>query len=659
MKFRAALLATAAVIAAAPLTLLASAANAQSFSNTIFFGDSSSDSGRYLYVSPTGVRCPAPGCAPAGTGAYTTNPGPEWSVALGQKFGITVTPQDAPGGGNNYAAGGALVSGLPNPADTGEWSATQQVAAYVASTGGHADPNALYVMWIGVNDLKSTSSPDILGNDPAIAALAQQTVNLVDLLHSAGAQYIVVPNLYAPTIGLFVAGSGEINSRALYAQDEWNGLASAGINFIPADITTLTNYVLHNPAQFGITNISAPACGPTTNAYQCGPANYVTPNAPQTYFYTDGPAAPDGGGHLTTAGQLIEADYIYSLIVAPSEISYLAEVPVKTRATMVDSIFQQIAISERQRAVGTYNAWITGDLSSLRMGNSYNGFPTDPGTPGMVTVGADYLWSPHWLVGGALSVGTTTQDFSIGGNFRQNEFALSGYSAYAAGPFWFDMIGTYGGLRYDVNRIVPLGIVMVSNTGNTGGSNVSFASEIGYNFLLPLSSGVAPAPLPVKAPPPPVASLYLTHGPVAGILLQRIYVDGFTETDSLGGVTALSYADQIRNSAVTELGYQAHVDIGIWSPYAKLTWNHELVPYDRSVTASLTTVTAPSYYMPAVVFGKDWASATIGTTAAIGRGMTAYASFNSQMGQNNVTYYGGQIGLNVALNSPAPPIATK
>jgi outer membrane lipase/esterase len=641
-------------IAAVSMLLMASSAGAQSFSNTIIFGDSSSDSGRYLYKSGF-----ISGLAQPGTGAFTTNPGAEWDVALGQFFGITVTPSDAPGGGNNYAAGGADVA-TPSSCTVAAWSTTCQVSAYLSSTGGRADPNALYVMWIGINDLKSTSTPDIIGNDAAIAALAQQTTGLVQQLAAAGARYIVVPNLYAEQNpnALFSTGSAGAASRALYAQDEWNGIHAAGINFIPADITTVTNYVLNNPALFGITNISSPACGPTTNAYQCGPANLVTPNANQTYFFADGPGAPDGGGHLTTAGQLIEADYVYSLIVAPSEISYLAEVPVKTRTAIIDTILQQIPNSERQRAPGTFNAWISGDVASLRMGDSYNGFPSDPGVPGIVTVGADYLWAPDWLIGAALSVGTTTQSFSLGGNFQQNEYALNAYAAYAHGPWWLNAIGGYGDLHYDVDRMIPLGIATVSNTGRTDGSDASFAAEIGYNFYTPLSNQAAASPLPVKAPVP-AAPYVIAHGPVAGIILQQVYVDGFTETDSLGGVTALSYGGQTRNSAVTELGYQASVNVGSWSPYAKLVWNHELVPYNRSVTAALTTVVAPSYSMPAVIFGTDWATATLGTALNLGRGMTAYASFTSEVGENQVTYYGGQVGLNIALNTPPAPIVTK
>jgi outer membrane lipase/esterase len=156
--------------------------------------------------------------------------------------------------------------------------------------------------------------------------------------------------------------------------------------------------------------------------------------------------------------------------------------------------------------------------------------------------------------------------------------------------------------------------------------------------------------LPVKAAEPALPRL--THGPVVGMALQHIVVDGFTETDafsSIGGFTALSFANQTRNSAVSELGYQASIDWGKWRPFAKLVWNHELASTDRSVTATLTSTVAPRFSMPAVVLGKDWGTATIGTTATFAPGVTSYATFAEQLGQQNVITYGGQVGLNVAL----------
>ncbi len=651
-------------VAASALSIcaLGSAAHAQSFSNTIFFGDSNTNSGRYLYLSgPQGL-------APPGAGTYTTNPDPGWAASLASRFGLTSVPQDAPGGGTNYAAGDARVSftgGNPNV-----WSATTQVGTYLAATGGHADPSALYTVWIGVNDLKTATTGgfgNIVNppNDADIIALGQQTASLAIALAAAGARYILVPDTLSTKSAAAGAASGEgfnanvTNSRALYDQTVWNSIHAAGVNFIPADFNTVYNYVLLNPAPFGITttSVTSAACG-SVNSYQCTAADWVSPNADRTYFFADGTSASDGGGHLSGAMQQVEADYYYSLIVAPSEISYLAEVPVKTRATLIDTIEQQIAISAHNRRTGSFNAWVSGDVSSLSFGN-VAGFPSDPGTPANGTVGVDYLWGPDWLVGGAVSAATTSQSFSLGGNFRQNEFAVSGYTAYTAGRLWFDMVGTYGGLHYDVNRTVPLGIVNVSNTGSTDGSNLSYAAEIGYNWLYPINGGNPSRPLPVKAAPPVTSSTTLVHGPLAGILLQRVWVNGYTETDSLGGVTALSYGNQVRNSAVTELGYQAHIDLGIWRPYAKLVWNHELVRYDRSVTASLTTITAPSYSMPAVVLGTDWGTGTIGTTLALGHGVTGYASFTGQFGQSQAVFYSGQIGLNVALETPPSPLATK
>jgi outer membrane lipase/esterase len=62
--------------------------------------------------------------------------------------------------------------------------------------------------------------------------------------------------------------------------------------------------------------------------------------------------------------------------------------------------------------------------------------------------------------------------------------------------------------------------------------------------------------------------------------------------------------------------------------------------------------------MPAVVLGTDWGSATVGTTVALGHGMTGYASFTSQFGESQATFYSGQVGFNVALNA-VPPLLIK
>ena len=96
-------------------------------------------------------------------------------------------------------------------------------------------------------------------------------------------------------------------------------------------------------------------------------------------------------------------------------------------------------------------------------------------------------------------------------------------------------------------------------------------------------------------------------------------------------------------------------DIGFWRPFAKLVWNHELAPTDRLVTAYLTTIAAPGYLMPAVIFGNDWGSATAGTTVRIANNVTGLVSGYAQFAEKNVTVYGAQIGLNIAFDAPTAP----
>ncbi|MCC8971935.1 autotransporter outer membrane beta-barrel domain-containing protein [Bradyrhizobium brasilense] len=644
------------------LSLMATAASAQNFSRSYFFGDSLTDTGWFLYKPLGGAGF---GLAGPGAGTWTTNPDPGWAQIFASKFGGAATPSDTPGvGGNNYAIGGARVV-----AQGGNVLSTQtQIATYLASTGGIADPNAIYTYWAGSNDLKTTTvangaSPGNIVNPqnvPQLLAVAAQAASQVTQLWNAGARYIVVPNTPALNAAAAAASARPydpvlVQSRSIYDQALWNNLAAAGVRVIPGDIASIYNYVLANPAPFGITVTSAltPACG-NVNSYQCTPANYVAPNANKTHFWADGPGAPDGGGHATGAVQQIVADYLYSLVVAPSEISFLAEAPLKTRFAVINSIQNQIPLSFGQ--AGTFRGWASGDLSRLKMTSGVNGFPNDPGTPAAVTGGFDYSITSNWLVGAAFSGQATKQTFSLGGDYRQEEFAVSLYTAYRHDALWIDAIGSWGTLRDTVNRQIPLGTTTQSNLGSTRGSNISFAGEIGYDFGAP-SAPPAKTGVSYKAPVAPVASFLLTHGPVAGVILQQVYVDGFTETNPSGAPTALSFGSQTRNSAVTEFGYRASVKFGIWEPYAKLTWDHEFADLNRLVTASLTSIVAPSFSMPGVILGRDWAAATIGTRFRLANNISGYAALTGQLGQNNATTYGGQIGLNVAFDPTGTVVA--
>jgi outer membrane lipase/esterase len=642
-------------ILAAALAASVASGSAQDFNQAIVFGDSSVDSGAYR-----GLASPGGGAAynalwaaavAANAGKPTSSPGLMNSEVLAAYFGLTAAPATQPGipgeGGTNYATSGAR-SDLVNGPGSGLFNAavpmTTQINNYLAAVNGRANPNALYLIGGGGNDVafaldqsRSTAQFPIFpvgsaAADAYLVAQAQTLAASIAQLRNAGARYIIVPGLnYSFPTGGGVGNAALRDDRFLYTQTLWWSLAAAGVNFIPADFNSVRLAIAANPSAFGfefvdtasghtactqpagITSAWALLCSTTPGA----PSTLATPNADQTRLFAD-------ESHLSTAGQKIQADYYYSLIVAPSQISFLAETTVKARSRSISAIQNQIGISQ-QAARGPlgFNAWITGDISYLALDN-YRGFPDDPATPLSLLAGLDYRIDRTLIVGGAISSGTQRSAFSTVGDFTQDEFTASAYAAFASGPLWGDIVGTYGHLDYNVNRTVPIGITLQFNNARTNGRNWSVATEGGYKF---------------RAGP-------LTHGPVAGIVLQSVKVGDFVEAANF---TSLGFAGQTRDSIISALGYRAMLHWGAFTPFAQLVWNHEFADTDREVRAWLTTVSAPSFTMPAVDLGQDWGTATVGTAVKLGGNVTLLGTLSAEFGQHDARSYGGQLGFNVAF----------
>jgi outer membrane lipase/esterase len=631
-------------LSAALLVLGADSATAQTFTQAIVFGDSNVDSGNFrTLASPGGTPAFNAYWASAvanGAGVPTSSPGPMNSQVLASYFGLTANPSNQ--GGTNYATSGAKDVTINNAATGGFGAAiptVTQISDYLAANGGRANSSALYLINSGSNDVSYALGAS--GMPPAnptqyLISSADSLAAAVANLQNAGARYIIVPGeSYSFPIGNPAARALELEMTLA----TWSALSAAGVNFIPADFNAVRLAIAADPAAFGFqyidtapghTACTQPAGVNTAWALLCSanpsaPSHLTSPNAELTDLFAD-------DQHLSTAGQKIEADYFYSLIVAPSEISFLAENAIQTQYGLVKGIQEQIDVSQKNRGTG-FNIWMNGDFSSLSINNSSPGFPGDPSTPLSGTVGADYRWASGFLAGGAVTWGSQSPGFDLGGSFTQKEVAGSVYGGYRGSQIWGDVIATYGALSTDVNRIVPIGITLQNNTGSTSGSDASLAAEIGHDWV----SGI------------------WTHGPVVGFILQRVLIDGFTES---GSFTSLSFADQTRDSLVSALGYHASVDLGIWRPFGEIFWDHEFAP-TPTVTASLTTIAAPAFSMPAVELPRDWATTTIGTTLRMGNGLTGLASFTAQLGQSGVTNYGGRIGLNYAFDWTKPVIVTK
>ena len=160
------------------LCLIGASAWAGQFTGIYVFGDSLSDSGN-AYVGTGGTTPPSPPYYP---GVFSN--GLNWVQYLAMGLGLPLTPSLL--GGTNFAIGGATTGLDGVVAGTGVLS---QAAGYQAATGGVYDPNALYVLTGGGNDIRAAAS---LTSDPT-------------LLYGAG--FAAGDNLFSVALGLFFGGA--------------------------------------------------------------------------------------------------------------------------------------------------------------------------------------------------------------------------------------------------------------------------------------------------------------------------------------------------------------------------------------------------------------------------------------------------------------------
>ena len=250
---------------AAALACAVAPAAAQTYSQTIFFGDSLTDTGAFR---PALIQLVGPNGALIGR--FTTNPDQIWAEYLADYYDTGATPANQ--GGLNYAVGGAR-NGTDGSTALGAVPAiTTQVQTYLAATGGRADPDALYTVWGGNNDMFAIANGAPLQSTMGGAITAQVTA--IGMLQAAGARYVLMPNV--PDLGLtpsfLVQGQSAAGTllASTYNAAVFDALAAAGIRVIPVDVFTLIQEISANPGTYGFTNVTGTACVPASAFSRAG-----------------------------------------------------------------------------------------------------------------------------------------------------------------------------------------------------------------------------------------------------------------------------------------------------------------------------------------------------------------------------------------------------
>lgn len=570
MRFARTTLAAALALAAVPAL-----AQQGPFSRTVFFGDSLTDAGFFRPLLPAEAR-------PA-TGQFTTNPGWVWAQHVADHYGTDGGPNGNGQDGDNYAVGGARVA-LDRGGALGETpSVATQVARHLA--GGGADPDALYTVWAGANDLFA-----IAGGEPAQATLASAVtaqVGLIGTLQSAGARYVLVPTLpdMGQTPDARAAGpAAQAQLTALssaYNDALFNGLDAAGLRVIPLNTFAFLREVTASPGTYGLANVTSPACT-VTQSLLCNPGTLVEPGADTAYLFAD-------GVHPTRAGHAALADLAISVLEAPAQIAALP----RSAAAVGRARAERVAWHLDGRPAGDgAGLWfdLRGDYQRRGDGDDYDGFAP------ALTVGFD--WARGNTVFGVFGgYGVTRQDWGLSrGDFRHKDATLGGFVGWRGDTgAWVAGQVSWTSLDLDTHRTVRLGPAVRRHAGSADGENLTLAAHAGWDF----QAGT------------------LRHGPVLSLVSQRIDIDGFEESDPTLS-TALGYPDQRFDSLVGSIGWQIAATQGGLRPYARATWDHEFEDAPGEAYARVLSLPATGEYaVPALPHDDGYATVTLGARAGL------------------------------------------
>jgi outer membrane lipase/esterase len=598
----------ARALLAAALAVAALPAAAQTYSQTVFFGDSLTDSGAFR---PGLVQVGGPSAGILGR--FTTNPGWVWAEYLADYYGTNAAAANQ--GGTNYAVGGAR-NGADGSSPFGPIpSVLNQVGGYLAANGGRADANALYTVWGGANDLFAITDPATAPASIGAAVTAQVTA--IGALEHAGARYILVPTI--PDLGLtpsyraqgpLVSGFGT-QLASSYNDALFDALTGNGLRVIPLDTFHLIQEIAADPGRYGFRNVTGTACVPPgSSSLTCNPNTWASPDAPTAYLFADG-VHPTGGAHA------ILADFALATLEGPRQLAIL---PMSE--AMVGRARAERVMAQLDGRSGDGMRWwmdVRGDNQRYGETNHYDG-----GGP-TLSVGID--WGSDALrYGGFAGYGVQEIDFGLRrGEFEQTDATLGGYLAWRGDALWVNGQVSWTRLGFEVDREVHLGPAVRVHSGSPDGENLSAGVGAGWDF----SRG------------------RLTHGPVLSLLSQRIEVDGYAENSTES--TALAYPEQEFDSLLGSLGWRAEYAINDHvRPYARLTIDREFEDFPEEAFARSLSVAGSDWYaVPGLerddqygtlqfgvrtqLFGLD---ADIGASATVNQGggndATVFASFGGR-----------------------------
>lgn len=614
------------------------------YSTMVVFGDSLSDSGQY----------PDTGGPLGSTLRFTNRTGPTFqdgsgevygpvsSTLLGLKLGVapgdlvsSTSPVNAALGvkdGNNWAVGGyrtdQIFDSITSTSDVsvtvgGTDVSLRSRTGYLPANGFRADPNALYYLSGGGNDFFQGLVTDV----PSAQTSANQLANSAQALQQAGARYIMVWLL--PDLGLTPSAFGtplQTPSSQLSGVFDAQLLARlAPLHAIPLNVPGLIQDILVDPARFGL--ITGPALIGT-----CFNGDGCTENP----IYGISSATPDptkllfnDSVHPSIAGQQLIADYAYSILSAPWEVSLMPQMGLGTLNAHQDELRNQWQADwGNWQAVGEWRAIAAGGGQYMDFDDRNSSANAD-GHGYNLTIGGSYRLNEDWRVG--MAAGFYRQTLEAGERdsvYTLNSYLATVFAQYQANRWWADAALTAGKLDFeDANRKFALGATQGGEQGNTDGNLWAFSTRLGYDIAQSSDS--------------------LWHlSPFISADYAHVVVDSYSE-DSLRA-TALTYDAQRRSSRRLGAGLQGKFQVLPQTQlFAEFAHEHEYATDAQDVTIALNSLPNNDFTLKGYKPEGSLNRASLGVSQQLTREVSLRGNYNWRK-DDNVTQQG--ISLAVSLD---------
>ncbi|MDX7987370.1 autotransporter domain-containing protein [Xenorhabdus sp. 12] len=628
--------------------LLSFVSNTHAYDNVYVFGDSLSDGGNL--------------------GRFTTD-GKE-SELYDEYIAQKITNKKlipSKNGGTNYAIAGSTAN--DSEGSKHQFITTQkQLNKYFASYANKADPNSLYIHWVGGNDVadalvffskgEKKTAQQIIDNGSTSAA------SQVRQLIKAGAGLVIVPNV--PDVGTtpkilesVLKGALEKNKIPPEKIKQILEKTREAINKYPTPNPAIRNKILN-----GVFEKIAENAAPTDpnkakeiyqkllNAYEqnsklgsqfseefnhkedklLGNGNILRADAnrllmeviknPFIYGITNtlGYACPQGQlammCHSSNPNFDKKQSFLFSDNFHPTPDAH------KIVGQYIMSIYYApylvMTLNQINRApTNNTLSLLDGHLQQLRNSRNpqgkigvfggYTGNRDDT-----FTLGSDYQLTDNLLLGLTISRAQTERNAAPHFSYAANSHVMTAYALWNYNDKgWLSSDIHYSHTNYDyLSRAIRLGQTTRREFGSTSGKQWGWRITTGWNI--------------------PVTN-YLSTSPIIQYAWDQGDVDGYREAGD--NSTSMHFGSQHYNSRVGSVGWRVDTQLGRVNPYASILLTHKFNGEDYALRSAINS-TRTSFVQKERINDKNYVQYTVGVNANFTNNFRAFAAVSHEQNNN-------------------------